>query len=146
MSVQSIRQGEMSAKGSDTGAYGARLKAFQENYTRPEFTDSFKEFNDIINADQIRTDKFKQAALGSKVNPSSSKMYESQYSFAKDKFDVLFNDETLDHYSKSPELMLKWSGLVDDLSVKSVCASIVIGKNSALESTAFTDTTLNSPT
>jgi len=116
MSTYSIQQGEMSAKGSDTGVYGARLKAFQDNYKKPEFAEIAKEFSDIVNADKIRADKFKQAALGSKVNPSSSDLYQSQYVFAKNKFDLLYSDEALQHYSKSPELMLRWSGLVDKLS------------------------------
>ena len=116
MSTYSIQQGLMSTKGSDTGVYGARLKAFQENYKKPEFAEIAKEFSDIVNADKIRADKFKQAALGSKVNPSSSNLYQSQYVFAKNKFDLLYSDEALQHYSKSPELMLRWSNLVDKLS------------------------------
>tara|TARA_R100000030_G_scaffold59648_4_gene44939 strand:- start:170 stop:1570 length:1401 start_codon:yes stop_codon:yes gene_type:complete len=118
MSTYSIQQGLMSTKGSDTGVYGARLKAFQENYKKPEFAEIAKEFSDIVNADKIRADKFKQAALGSKVNPSSSELYQSQYVFAKNKFDLLYSDETLQHYSKSPELMLRWSNLVDELSAE----------------------------
>jgi len=56
MSTYSIQQGLMSTKGSDTGVYGARLKAFQENYKKPEFAEIAKEFSDIVNADKIRAE------------------------------------------------------------------------------------------
>jgi len=116
MSVQSIRQGEMSARTSDGGAYSARLAAFQENYTRPQFTDTVKEFTDIINADQIKAEKFTESALGTKVVPSTTNMYESHFLLAKEKFDQLYSDETLDYFSKDEGGMQKWAGMVDKLN------------------------------
>ena len=116
MSVQSIRQGEMSARTSDGGAYSARLAAFQEEYTRPQFTDTVKEFTDIINADQIKAEKFTESALGTKVVPSTTNMYESHFLLAKEKFDQLYSDETLDYFSKDEGGMQKWAGMVDKLN------------------------------
>ena len=116
MSIGSIRQGELSAQQGDGGVYSERLKAFQENYVRPEFTDIAKEYNDVINADKIKAEKFSQAALNSKVAPSTSKMYESHFQLAKDKFDILYDDETLNHFSKDEAGMRKWSELVDQLN------------------------------
>lgn len=116
MSTNAIRQGQMSARTSDGGAYSARLEAFQENYERPEFTDSFKEFNDILNASQIKSEKFNEAVLGSKVAPSTAKMYESHFQLAKEKFDQLYSDETLEYFSKDDAGMRKWAGMVDKLN------------------------------
>lgn len=116
MSIGSIRQGELSAQQGDGGVYSERLKAFQQNYVRPEFTDIAKEYNDVINADKIKAEKFSQAALNSKVAPSTSKMYESHFQIAKDKFDILYDDETLNHFSKDEAGMRKWSELVDQLN------------------------------
>jgi len=116
MSTNAIRQGQMSAKVSDGGAYSARLEAFQKNYKRPQFTDTFKEFNDIFNANQIKAEKFTESALGSKAVPSTTKMYESHFQLAKEKFDKLYSDETLEYYSKDDAGMRKWSGMVDQLN------------------------------
>ena len=116
MSIGSIQQGELSAKQGDGGVYSERLKAFQESYVRPEFTDIAKEYNDVINADKIKAEKFSQAVLNSKVAPSTSKMYESHFQIAKDKFDILYDDETLNHFSKDEAGMRKWSELVDQLN------------------------------
>lgn len=116
MSIGSIQQGELSAKQGDGGVYSERLKAFQKSYVKPEFTDIAKEFNDAINGDKIKAENFAKAALNSKVVPSTSKMYESHFQLAKDKFDILYDDETLNHFSKDEAGMRKWSELVDQLN------------------------------
>ena len=43
-------------------------------------------------------------------------MYESHFLLAKEKFDQLYSDETLDYFSKDEDGMRKWAGMVDKLN------------------------------
>ena len=115
MSVSAIRQGELSAAPTGTGVVGAASEAFREEYKAPEFTDLASTFIDLANADKDRARQFTNVALGAAIEPSNSKMWESHYQFAKEKFDVLYSDETLEKYSKDEESMNTWMRLVDDL-------------------------------
>lgn len=112
MSIESITKGQLSASQKDGGVYSSRLSAFQENYVRPQFEVD----TDAITQEMMRSENFAKAALGSKVTPSNSKMYEAHYQLANDKFDLLYSDETLNHFSKDEESMRKWSELVDQLN------------------------------
>lgn len=112
MSIESITKGQLSASQKDGGVYSSRLSAFQENYVRPQFEVD----TDAITQEMMKSENFAKAALGSKVTPSNAKMYESHYQLAKDKFDLLYSDETLNHFSKDEESMRKWSDLVDQLN------------------------------
>lgn len=112
MSIESITKGQLSASQKDGGVYSSRLSAFQENYVRPQFEVD----TDAITQEMMRSENFAKAALGSKVTPSNAKMYEAHYQLANDKFDLLYSDETLNHFSKDEESMRKWSELVDQLN------------------------------
>lgn len=112
MSIESITKGQLSASQKDGGVYSSRLSAFQENYVRPQFEVD----TDAITQEMMKSENFAKAALGSKVAPSNANMYESHYQLAKDKFDLLYSDETLNHFSKDEEGMRKWSDLVDQLN------------------------------
>jgi len=114
--TNAIQQGQMSTRVSDGGVYDARIKAFQENYKAPQFGEIAKDFVDSINADKIKAEKFSESVLGSKVVPSTSKMYESHFQLAKEKFDQLYSDETLEYFSKDDAGMRKWAGMVDQLN------------------------------
>lgn len=116
MSIASIRQGQMSAREKDGGVYDARLAAFQEKHVKPEFIDNSKQFMDAINADKIKGENFTEAAFSTKIAPSTANMYESHFQLAKDKFDILYDDKTLEHFSKDEQGMRKWQGLVQQLN------------------------------
>jgi hypothetical protein len=106
----------MSARERDGGVYDARLDAFQEKHAKPEFVDNSKPFIDAINAERIKAENFTEAAIGTKIAPSTANMYESHFQLAKDKFDILYDDKTLEHFSKDEQGMRKWQELVQQLN------------------------------
>jgi hypothetical protein len=63
-----------------------------------------------------QSESFMENAFGLKVNPSNTNMYESHFQLAKDKANLLFSDEVLQHYAKDKRGMAEWSAKVDQLN------------------------------
>ena len=62
------------------------------------------------------SESFVDTAIGLKTTPSNTNLYEAHYQMAKDKADILFSDEVLDHYAKDKRSMADWVAKVDQLN------------------------------
>tara|TARA_R100001443_G_scaffold6828_1_gene15902 strand:+ start:625 stop:2280 length:1656 start_codon:yes stop_codon:yes gene_type:complete len=102
------------ASGGRAGSEGfaSRLEQFQR-YAPVQAID----FNQITESQKQnrKSEKFMESAVGLTVTPSNTNMYESQYQLAKDKANLLFSDDVIQHYAKDQRSMMEWAGKVDQL-------------------------------
>lgn len=99
--------------GSNTSnAYQNRLAQYQQyspvERVAPEYTSTGLTKN--------QSEAFVNTALSSQPLPSSANMYESHYQLVRDKANVLFSDEVLEHYARDKRSMIEWGNKVDQLN------------------------------
>jgi hypothetical protein len=103
-----IISGMQSVGKQGSGAYAGRLDAFANDYSAGYMPMSFN--------NESEQDIFIKSAKDLGGSPSTANMYESHFQIANDMYDVLFAEETLEHFSKNEDTMRQWSSLVDGLN------------------------------
>ena len=108
-----LQAGIQSGARAGSEGFASRLEQFRK-YAPVQAID----FNQITESQKKvkKSEKFREAAIGMTVTPSNTNMYEAQYQLAKDKANLLFSDEVLEHYAKDQRGMMEWSSKVDQLN------------------------------
>ena len=108
-----LTQGLASGTRAGSEGFTSRLEQFRK-YAPIQAID-FKQLTDSQKQAK-QSEGFMENAFGLKVNPSNTNMYESHFQLAKDKANLLFSDEVLQHYAKDKRGMAEWSSKVDQLN------------------------------
>ena len=108
-----LQQGLASGTRAGSEGFASRIEQFRK-YAPVQAID-FKQLTDSQKQAK-QSESFMENAFGLKVNPSNTNMYESHFQLAKDKANLLFSDEVLQHYAKDKRGMAEWSAKVDQLN------------------------------
>tara|TARA_R110002020_G_scaffold102890_2_gene241190 strand:- start:5967 stop:7664 length:1698 start_codon:yes stop_codon:yes gene_type:complete len=108
-----LQLGLGSVKKAGSDAFESRLDYFKKYAPIQSYS-----FNEETEAQKNRreSESFVDTAIGLKTTPSNTNLYEAHYQMAKDKADILFSDEVLDHYAKDKRSMADWVAKVDQLN------------------------------
>ena len=108
-----LQLGLSSVKKAGSDAFESRLDYFKKYAPIQSYS-----FNEETEAQKNKreSESFVDTAIGLKTAPSNTNLYEAHYQIAKDKADILFSDEVLDHYAKDKRSMAGWVAKVDQLN------------------------------